>query len=445
MKLFANNATSTLLAPISAVALSLQVASGDGARFPSPGADWFYVTLCVVTNGVEGSIEIVKVTVRTGDVFTIVRAQEGTSPLAYTTGDRVSLRVTAEAVNAFEAHGASIANPHSVTKTQVGLGNADNTSDVNKPVSTAQTAAFAAKGANSDITSLSGLTTALSIAQGGTAGTTPAAARAALGAVAATDIKQLQSVDYTLSANALTLKLNPTNLDFRSTTLDSGAPVNVANAAQLTTTISSGSTAGTVSAVQSDIILLAINNAGTMELAWTNLAGGLDLSEQGVITTVAEGGAGAADSANVIYSTTARTGVAYRVVGLFRSTQTTAGTWTQTPTLVQPMGGQALAAMASLGYGAVSRPTRALGTTYYNTSGKPREVVATIAGASGATASTFSYTRGAFTSPAIQASESNSTAWNSLSFTISLIVPPGWGYSFQNVTGTNTIQQWEES
>lgn len=29
-------------------------------------------------------------------------------------------------------------NPHSVTKTQIGLGNVDNTSDKNKPVSTAQ-------------------------------------------------------------------------------------------------------------------------------------------------------------------------------------------------------------------------------------------------------------------------------------------------------------------
>jgi hypothetical protein len=42
----------------------------------------------------------------------------------------------------------------------------------------------AAKGANSDITSLSGLTTALSVAQGGTGGTTAAVARTALGAAA---------------------------------------------------------------------------------------------------------------------------------------------------------------------------------------------------------------------------------------------------------------------
>ncbi|PKM61623.1 MAG: hypothetical protein CVU99_02365 [Firmicutes bacterium HGW-Firmicutes-4] len=43
--------------------------------------------------------------------------------------------------NALEAsaedHSANTANPHAVTKTQVGLGNCDNTSDANKPVSVA--------------------------------------------------------------------------------------------------------------------------------------------------------------------------------------------------------------------------------------------------------------------------------------------------------------------
>lgn len=40
-------------------------------------------------------------------------------------------------------HIANKSNPHGVTKTQVGLGNADNTSDANKPVSTAQASAIA--------------------------------------------------------------------------------------------------------------------------------------------------------------------------------------------------------------------------------------------------------------------------------------------------------------
>ena len=43
------------------------------------------------------------------------------------------------------AHSSDQANPHGTTKAQVGLGNVDNTSDANKPVSTAQAAADAAK------------------------------------------------------------------------------------------------------------------------------------------------------------------------------------------------------------------------------------------------------------------------------------------------------------
>jgi hypothetical protein len=44
-----------------------------------------------------------------------------------------------------DSHVGDTANPHAVTKTQVGLGNVDNTSDVNKPVSTAQQTALDGK------------------------------------------------------------------------------------------------------------------------------------------------------------------------------------------------------------------------------------------------------------------------------------------------------------
>ena len=40
------------------------------------------------------------------------------------------------------SHTGNVANPHTVTKAQVGLSNVDNTSDLNKPVSTAQQAAI---------------------------------------------------------------------------------------------------------------------------------------------------------------------------------------------------------------------------------------------------------------------------------------------------------------
>lgn len=51
-------------------------------------------------------------------------------------------------------HLADLGNPHAVGKTQVGLGNADNTSDADKPVSTAQAAAIAAVRAYIDTVAL---------------------------------------------------------------------------------------------------------------------------------------------------------------------------------------------------------------------------------------------------------------------------------------------------
>ena len=43
------------------------------------------------------------------------------------------------------SHLSNVSNPHSVTKSQVGLANVDNTSDAAKPVSTAQQAALDGK------------------------------------------------------------------------------------------------------------------------------------------------------------------------------------------------------------------------------------------------------------------------------------------------------------
>jgi len=245
----------------------------------------------------------------------------------------------------------------------------------------------------------------------------------------ATAGKQMQSIDYTLSGNALTLKLNPTTLAFRSTTLTSGLPVLVSNASQITTTISSGSTGGTISGQQSDIMILAINNAGTMELAWCNLAGGINLDETTLINTTAEGGAGAADSATVIYSTTARTGVAFKVVGIFRSTQTTAGTWAQSPSLVQPVGGQALAAMQSLGFGqAWQSVTRNNGVTYYNTTGKP---ILFIFGQSSASVGNFVLVVNGFTLPTIFGWTSASAYGGGC-----IVIPAGASYSISVSVGT---------
>jgi len=241
----------------------------------------------------------------------------------------------------------------------------------------------------------------------------------------------IQPIAATVAANALTVTLNPTVLDFRSATLGSGTVVSRVISSAITTTVSSGSTLGTVSAVQSRIVVLALDNAGTVELAVVNISGGNDLTETGLISTTAEGGGGAADSASVIYSNTARTNVAYRVVGYVESTQATAGTWATAPSTIQGCGGQALTAMSSLGYGQVySAPSRVAGTTYYNTSGKPRFIVVTVSGGAGTVVITVG---------GVATGTPNSGA----NLTVSAIVPPSAGYSTQ-VTGAFGIDTWTE-
>jgi hypothetical protein len=89
---FTNNATSTLASGIASGATSLTVSTGQGALFPTlGGSDYFYCTLSNVTN----TIEIVKVTARSTDTFTIVRAQDNTTASAFVTGDKVELRLVA--------------------------------------------------------------------------------------------------------------------------------------------------------------------------------------------------------------------------------------------------------------------------------------------------------------------------------------------------------------
>lgn len=152
---------------------------------------------------------------------------------------------------------------------------------------------------------------------------------------------KIQPITASVAANALTITLNPTTLDFRSSTLGSGTVNTRTVSSAISVVVSSGSTLGTTNATLSRLAVLAIDNAGAVELAVVNAAGGVNLDETGLISTTAEGGAGASDSASAIYSTTARTNVSYRVVGFIESTQATAGTWATAPSKIQGSGGLA--------------------------------------------------------------------------------------------------------
>ena len=90
----ADRAQGTLLWSITNVATSLQLQSGEGALSPSTYP--YFLTLEEVTldefeNETIVKYEDVKVTNRSSDTFTIVRAQNGTTAQAFSAGDRVSL------------------------------------------------------------------------------------------------------------------------------------------------------------------------------------------------------------------------------------------------------------------------------------------------------------------------------------------------------------------
>jgi hypothetical protein len=253
-------------------------------------------------------------------------------------------------------------------------------------------------------------------------------------------------LDYSLSANTLICRLktqagdDPSSTDpvlvaFRSSTVTDGGYVVRSVTAALSVTVSSGSTLGTTSAQFSSVAVRLIDNAGTVEMAVDNLAGGNNLDESTLISTTAEGGAGAADSATTIYSTTARTNVAWRLLGLIESTQTTAGTWAQPPSAVKTTGASGL---NSLGYGQTWQNvtgSRALATTYYNTTGRPIFVVVYGNTTSGATTATVTIGATAMTWYA--------GATPSVNYGYPFIVPPGMSYSV-NISGVQTLASWSE-
>jgi hypothetical protein len=75
----------------------------------------------------------------------VVANDLSTETTAREDGDAQNAFDTAAVSFRLSAHEANTSNPHATTKAQVGLGNVDNTSDANKPVSTAQATAIALK------------------------------------------------------------------------------------------------------------------------------------------------------------------------------------------------------------------------------------------------------------------------------------------------------------
>lgn len=177
--------------------------------------------------------------------------------------------------------------------------------------------------------------------------TDAATARATLGIEAARNLALSASV----GSNALTISLkgidgndpsasNPVVVQFRNATVTTGDNTFITITAATSIVISSGSTLGTSNSLAFKIWVVGFNDGGTFRLGVINCLSGSNiypLDGFGIASSTAEGGAGAADSAQVFYTGTAVTSKAYTVLGYvsYESGLATAGTYASAPTRTQ--------------------------------------------------------------------------------------------------------------
>lgn len=159
--------------------------------------------------------------------------------------------------------------------------------------------------------------------------------------VQSNDLIENLAVTTSVASNALTIAIktatgtdpssnNSVSIAFRSATATSGS-YNIRNVVAATSlVVSSGSTLGTLSGSAANLYVYALDNAGTVELAVSSAM----YADNSIQSTIAEGGAGAADSAIALYSTTARSNVPIRLIGIINITESTAGTWSSNATTV---------------------------------------------------------------------------------------------------------------
>ena len=335
---FTNFARTALAVGVGSGDVTMSVTGGTGALFPALTAgQYFYAVL----ENAALDREIVKVTARATDTFTVTRGQDGTTARAWVAGDIVSLRFVAAAIS------------DAVVGTLLA---ANNLSDVGS--------AATARANLGALTAGDNIGAATATTQSPGDNSTKVATTAFV--IASTSTAPLQPITAAIASNAITITPAALSLDFRNSTLTNGSVARVSSTPAALVIAATDSFGLVTAAGNQRIAILAINNAGTIELAASALAGGVSLDETGVITT-----ATAATLGTHIKAANVRTGVAYRVIGFVDATFTTASGWGSL-VRVQGTGGQALAAMSSLGYGQTwQSPGRSGGVTYYNTTGKP--------------------------------------------------------------------------
>ena len=187
------------------------------------------------------------------------------------------------------------------------------------------------------------------------------------------EVKSFTAVHDTPS-NGFTITLPAGSLQFRSTTLTDGTPVTRTNAAPTTLVVSSGSTLGTANNLLAVLEVRAVDTGSGFVPAVVNIFGAPRNDETDLITTVAEGGAGAADNYAVVYAAAVHSSKPYRVLGYIYSNQPSAGTWTTAFTLVQGASPQfrinstfsAIRVYTDAGFGSTNTAIRRFSTVDYN-------------------------------------------------------------------------------
>jgi len=244
-----------------------------------------------------------------------------------------------------------------------------------------------------------------------------------------TGLRQIQSISASVAANAMTISASALTLDFRSTTATSGTITTVTGTPANLTVPSNQSFGIATTTVSNRYAVLCFNNAGTLALALSPLQGGVQLDETNFLSPTST----PTNTLTTIFSTITASSIAYRVIGFVDVIYVNGTGYSNAPTLVQGVGGEALSAMSSLGYSQTWQlvtGSRAIGTTYYNTTGRPIFVSIQFATSSSATAT--------LTIAGVAALANSANAYYNGLFGV---VPPSATYV---LTGASSLTAWAE-
>lgn len=194
-------------------------------------------------------------------------------------------------------------------------------------------------------------------------------------AVSGINVAQIQPLTAVAVGNDLVITLAATKLDFRDASLPSGDVTTVSTIADTTLTIVNGATLGSANGVATRYEVVAMDNAGVLELAAANLSGGNVTDDAKLLSTTILNTS--SDSANVYYSTAARTNLPQRYVGFIALSQATAGVYASQPTQVQGAGGTLTQSVPAARAYADVTGSRAYATTYTNSNAREMHVIVT--------------------------------------------------------------------